>query len=118
MSNFIIRIKGLEKLSKKLKKNRSLDDIKKVVLMNTIELEELAKRQAIFLKGYSTGATRRDINMSISDEGFTGIVKPNTEYSSYVEYGTRYMDAQPFMRPSYLIQKGKFIGDMKRLVKK
>ncbi len=112
-----IKIIGLNKLSKKLKKNRTLEDVKKVVLMNTVELENLAKRNAVFVKGYSKRTTKRSINMAIDDNGFTGTVKPSTEYSVYLEYGTRYMSAQPFMKPSFLVQKTKFINDMKRLMK-
>ena len=33
-------------------------------------------------------------------EGSTGVVTVGTDHWEFVEYGTRYMDAQPYMRPS------------------
>ncbi|MDT2640464.1 hypothetical protein P7D31_10090 [Enterococcus dongliensis] len=35
----------------------------------------------------------------------------------YLEYGTRFMEAQPFMGPAYRAQKEIFKRDMDRLVK-
>jgi HK97 gp10 family phage protein len=35
----------------------------------------------------------------------------------YLEYGTRFMDAQPFVRPAYNEQKAKFIRDMNKLTR-
>ncbi len=113
-----LKVRGLNKLSRKLKNNRSLADVREVVKMNTIELERLAKKNAKFVKtGKSTGTTKRSINLSISNGGMTGKVQPNTEYSPYLEHGTRFMEAQPFMKPSYQVQKLKFVRDMRRLFK-
>ena len=47
----------------------------------------------------------------------TGIVKPGTNYSPYVEYGTRKMSAQPFVRPAYNAQKEIFKQDLDKLVR-
>ena len=35
----------------------------------------------------------------------------------YLEYGTRFMDAQPFVRPAFDEQKEKFKDDMQKLVR-
>ncbi len=115
--NRSIKITGLKELSSKLKKNRSLKDVRKVVLMNTAELEALMKvtTEGAFTKGYATGTTKNSIAMTIENTGLTGIVQPHTEYSMYVEFGTRYMSAEPFVKPSYTAQKVKFMNDMRRL---
>ena len=54
----------------------------------------------------------------------TAIVDPDprrqgaeTDYSSYIEYGTRFMDAQPFVRPALEEQASKFKRDMQKLVR-
>lgn len=35
-----------------------------------------------------------------SAEGERGVVSVGTDHWEFVEYGTRYMDAQPYMRPA------------------
>ena len=51
------------------------------------------------LKGkYTTGATRRSINLQAG--GNQAVIEALTNYSGYVEVGTRKMEAQPFMKPA------------------
>ena len=112
-----IKITGLDKLEKALKENATLDDVKKVVKHNGSQLHRRMQRNADFVKGYQTGATKRSIGLEIKDGGFTANVGPETEYSPYLEYGTRYMSSQPFVKPSLDEQKKKFKSDMEKLVK-
>ena len=63
------------------------------------------------------GTLKRSIGLDITDGGMTAEVEPTAEYAAYVEYGTRFMNAQPYMRPSYNQQKEKFKSDMKKLVR-
>ena len=112
-----IKVKGLDKLQKALKDNVSLEDVKTVVQKNGERLQRKMKKNADFKKGYQTGTTKRSIGLEIKDSGFTAEVAPETEYSPYVEYGTRFMEAQPFIRPAFEEQKAKFKSDMQKLVK-
>ena len=127
-----IKVTGLDKLQKKLKADVTLDDVKELVRKNGGQLQNKMQRNADFAKGYQTGTTKRSIKLSGTeylDGGFTVEVGPGeaplnkktelpaTEYSPYVEYGTRYMAAQPFVRPAFEEQKEKFIKGMQRLVK-
>ena len=112
-----IKVEGLEKLEKKLKKNITLDDVKRVVRNNGSQLQSKMQGNADFKKGYQTGTTKRSIGLEIQDGGFTAEVGPETEYSPYLEYGTRFMEAQPFIKPAHEEQKQKFKQDMQRLVK-
>ena len=64
-----------------------------------------------------TGYLRRSISMSLLEAGLTGIVGPTAEYAPYVEYGTRFMSAQPYVRQAFNYQKVKFMAEMKALVK-
>lgn len=101
-----IQIKGFKELEAKLKKNATLDDARTVVKKNGVDLQSLMTRNAVFVKGYSTGATKRSIRSAFTDSNLTVTVEPTTSYASYPEYGTRYMKkAQPFVRPSFNIQK-------------
>ena len=112
-----IKIDGLKELQAALKDKVTLDDVKQVVKFHGGELQRKMQENADFTKGYATGATKRSIGLEMKDSGFTAEVAPETEYSPYLEYGTRFMDAQPFVRPAYNEQKQKFKQDMQKLVK-
>jgi HK97 gp10 family phage protein len=112
-----IKVEGLEQLMKALKDNVTMDDVKRVVRNNGSQLQDKMQDKADFKKGYQTGTTKDSIGLEIKDGGFTSEVGPETEYSPYLEYGTRYMDAQPFVKPAYEVQEKKFKSDMKKLVK-
>ena len=107
-----VKIVGMEKLQKKLKKNVRLDDVKQVVRHNGAEMQEKAQRNA----PVDTGTLKRSIGIDITDAGMTAEVEPTAEYAPYVELGTRFMEAQPYLKPAFDEQKEKFKKDMKKLV--
>lgn len=112
-----LRIDGFEELQKALKENITLDDVKKVVKHHGGELQERMQRKADFDKGYQTGETKRSIDLEIIENGFAAAVGPQTDYAYYLEYGTRFMDAQPFVRPAFEEQSREFVNDLKKLVR-
>lgn len=112
-----VKIKGLKRLQKSLKDNATLSDVKTAVKQNGIEMQAKMVRNAVFDRGYSTGATKRSIRGQSINGGFAYKAGPGTHYSPYVEYGTRFMSAQPFVRPAYNDQKVIFERDLKKLVK-
>lgn len=112
-----IKIDGLEELEKKLKANATLEDVKRVIKQNGAELQKNMQSKADFTRGYATGTTKRSIGLEIKDGGFTAEVGPETEYAPYLEYGTRFMEAQPFVRPALEEQTAQFKSDMDRLVR-
>lgn len=112
-----IKLTGLDKLQKALKENVTMDDVKKVVKTNGGQMQRKMQTNADFKKGYQTGQTKRSIGLEITDQGFTAEVAPTTEYSPYLEYGTRFMEAQPFVKPAHNEQKEKFKRDMQKLVR-
>ena len=119
-----IKLEGMEKLQVKLKKNVQMSDVKRVVKANGAALQEAAQRkapvgtpQSTGIPGYVGGTLKRSIVLEIRDGGLTAEVEPTAEYATYVEYGTRFMNAQPYMRPTYNQQKEKFKSDMKKLAR-
>lgn len=108
-----IKIVGMQKLQKKLKKNVNMDDVKRVVRHNGAEMQEKAQRNA----PVDTGHLKRSIGLEITDGGMSTEVEPTAEYAPYVELGTRFMEAQPYLKPAFDEQKEKFEKDMKKLVK-
>ena len=120
-----LKFEGIFELERALKKAATLDDVKNTVRLNGSELERKMKRNARFKGHYDssgkfikpTGETKRSIELKISPDGFTATVRPKTEYSPYLEYGTRFMASQSFVKPTHDTQKRKFINDMNRLMK-
>lgn len=112
-----IKIVGMDKLEKQLKKNVTLNDVRTVVRKNGADLQRLIQRKAEFKKGYQTGETRRSVGLEIADNGMTAESGPTTEYSEYLEYGTRFMEKQPFVKPALEEVEPKFKSDMQKLVK-
>ena len=107
-----VSLKGVSELTMKLKSNANMKDVKQIVKQNTAELTQGAQRKA----PVDTGNLRRSITMDLSDGGLTGKVKPTADYAPYLEYGTRFQSAQPFVRPSFNKQKAQFKSDMDKLV--
>lgn len=119
-----IKVIGLKELQKALKDNVNLDDVKKVVRHNGAELQSKAQQNADFKGHYEgkkfvppTGNLKRSIGLEITDGGFTAEVEPKAEYAGYVEVGTRFMEAQPYLKPAFDEQKKKFESDMQKLVR-
>ena len=119
-----VKIKGLDKLEKRLKKNASLNDVKTVVSKHGTQMQQKMVQSADFHGHYEgkkfvkpTGATRRSIHGEKIQGGFGYEAGPTTHYSPYLEFGTRFMEAQPFVKPSFDEQKGKFKKDLKKLTK-
>jgi HK97 gp10 family phage protein len=112
-----IKITGLDKLQKALKDNVTMDDVKRVVRHHGAELQQNMQDKADFKMGYQKGDTKRSISLDFKEGGMTAVVGPETDYSPYVEHGTRFMEAQPFVKPAFDEQKGKFKSDMQKLMK-
>lgn len=112
-----IKFEGIADIQKKLAKNIQLDDVKRVIKHNGAELQRKAQANADFKKGYQTGQTKRSIGLEIGDGGLSAKVEPTTEYAPYLEFGTRFMEAQPFMKPAYNEQMKQFKSDLQKLVK-
>ena len=105
---------GDQELINALGKMARAEVYKEVVKKNGAALQRTAQRKAVFKKGYSTGATKRSIKLDLASNGLRAVVKANTDYSGYLEVGTRKMEAQPFMQPAFNEIQPKFIDDLRR----
>ena len=112
-----ISIVGADELVLRLKTNAKMDDVKRIVRHNGSQLQRKMQQNADFTRGYATGTTKRSIYLLVEDMGLTAVVEPTTEYSPYLEYGTRFMSAQPFVKPAFNEQKEKFKSDMSKLTR-
>ena len=110
-----LKIHGIKKLKIDLKDNAQMRLVKEIVKKHGASLQQEMVKNAVFKKGYSTGATRRSVNLLNEKGGLMARVKPTTKYSPYVEYGTRFMDKQPFVKPAFQKVKKEFVKDLKKL---
>lgn len=114
--SFTIGIKwdeaGLARLQSKLESLSDLSGVNSVVAANGSRLQKLAMANA----PVRHGDLKRSIELLIEDDGLTSVVKPGMEYAAYVEYGTRFMAAQPYLRPAFDQVKPEFISDLERVV--
>ena len=121
-------LKGADELMKHIQKSIQLEEAKRIVKMNTAEMQQNMVRSATFNGHFEweakkglvfvkpTGTTKRSIALEISNGGLTGKVAPGTNYSPFLIYGTRFMAAQDFFRPNYYKQAKQFKQDMQSLV--
>lgn len=103
---------GLNLLKQALDGKKVDPKIKKAVKSNGAKLHQ----EALRLVPVDTGNLKRSITLDIEDGGATAKVQENTEYGVYVEQGTRYMAAQPYIGPAFNSVKDKFIEDLKKAV--
>lgn len=119
-----VRIDGFDKLEAKLKRNMDLGAVRTVVRKNGADLQTKAQKnapvgtpQSTGILGYVGGTLKRSVELDITDGGLTAEVEPTADYAAYVEYGTRFMEAQPYLKPAYDEQKKKFVKDLNELVR-
>lgn len=124
MPRIDIKFEGITDIHKRLAKNIQLDDVKRIIRKNGEQLQRKAQDNADFRGHYEgknfvkpTGNLKGKIMLELTDGGMAAEVEPTAEYSAYVELGTRFMDAQPYLKPAYEEQMRKFENDMQRLVK-
>lgn len=122
MTEMSFELDGLMELAEGLEERGKLEAVKNIVKTNGAQLNANAIRNAKFRGHYRngkfikpTGQTRRSIATTLHDQGLTSKTKPSTDYSPYLEHGTRRMSAQPFMGPAFREQKEKFKRQIKDL---
>lgn len=109
-----IDIEGADELVRSIRNRLGSDKVVPVIRRNTSQ----AQAKAMRLAAVDTGFMKRSITMRIDISGLAGYIVAGADYSPYVEFSTRYMDAQPFMRPAAREQAPIFLRDMKNLIRK
>ncbi|MCC4342528.1 HK97-gp10 family putative phage morphogenesis protein [Limosilactobacillus reuteri] len=125
------KIVGMDKLQAGLKERASKELIQQVVKKNGAKLhtqtqanmaakytghyEWVKGKGRVFIK--PTGNTRRSTKLTFTGDGLTATVMPHTKYFAYLEFGTRFMEARPTLKPAFTFQSMQFVKDLKKLVK-
>ena len=113
MSSTGVRLEGFKEFQVKLKDSAKLDDVRRAVQYRGSRLQQIAHD----LAPNRTGQLQRSITHEERDGGFTAEIAPHTNYAGYVEWGTRYMAAQPYIRPAFMQQSARFKADLAKLMK-
>lgn len=108
-----MKFSGVKELRVALKKKADLEAVRKTVALNGAELQTKAQRNA----PVDTGTLKRSIRLEMKDNGLTAKSEATAEYAPYVEHGTRYQHAQPYMGPAFNEQKEIFKRDLDRLTR-
>ena len=109
-----IDIEGADELVRSIRNRLGADRVVPVIRRNTSQ----AQAKAMRLAAVDTGFMKRSITMRIDTSGLAGYIVAGADYSPYVEMGTRYMTAQPFMRPAAREQAPIFLSDLRNLIRK
>lgn len=100
---------GLDGVKHKLQDMAQLKKAQQLVAYHGAELQ----RKAQLYAPVDTGNLRRSITLKIEPKVAT--VKATAEYAPYVEYGTRFMAAQPYMRVAYYDERELYARDMSKI---
>lgn len=96
-----VQIKNADELARKLKSYsiKAKTEVEKAVKKGCMVIEGEAKSNAAVDTGYMRASITHQV---VKNQGVTeGLVGTNTHYAPFIEYGTRKMEAQPFLRPAY-----------------
>lgn len=114
-----LKFQGIEETKTKLGKIADMKAVKAALRQNTVALQKNAIRKMplTYIKGYSKSYTSQHTNSYFLNDGLTGKVIMETNYSQYVELGTRYMAAEPVMKPALNEIYPQFVSDIKKAAK-
>lgn len=114
-----IKITGVKELKATLDGNvlRFPKEVNDIVHKHGANLQSQtqANMDQAYIKGYSTGATKR--STTVTNSNFKSEVQPHTEYFPYLEYGTRFMSRRPTLGPAFSKTEPQFRGDLEKLFK-
>lgn len=108
-----IELIGSVKLARGLKTLLAVGAIKKVVQVNTSEMQQKMQRKV----AVDTGNLKRSLAIDFEDGGFTGSVSTDVHYAAAQETGTRFQSGTPYALPSFREQEVKFKKDLQKLMK-
>jgi HK97 gp10 family phage protein len=106
-----VKLDGLPGLRNKLL--LLVPKIRTAVQATIAETALLIETDAKLLSAVDTGLNRAEIHAEIAPNGLAAKVFAGTEYAIYLEFGTRFQRAQPFLFPAYEKNRGRFVERLK-----
>ena len=114
--------RGDKELAAALYKKAQMSAVKNVVKKSGAQMSDLTKTfmqptGGVYSKGYARGNNQKSTNVEIVDNGMTAKQTTNTDHIGFTEYGTRFMQAEPAIKPAFDRTKVIFKNDLNNLVK-
>ena len=106
-----ITLSGIDSLLKALSGEEVKGKVSKVVQKHGAAMHKAALRNV----PVDTGHLKRSITLEVNS--MTATVQEHADYGIYVELGTRYMGAQPYMKPALQSVEGPFVADLRKAVR-
>jgi HK97 gp10 family phage protein len=95
---------------------RVLDDWDSGLRANVDHLLDMAAAEARKRCPVDTGRLRQgiqtDVDTGEAHSDVTGVLFDDVDYAPFVEFGTRYMRAQPFLRPGMAMAQARYEREM------
>lgn len=114
-----MKVKGVYKFIKKLRRNHDEidDDVDHILKQNAKEFRADTVKEArrVMVKGYWTGNLARLIEDTKRGK-MSYVITSNAHYSGFLEYGTRYMEPETFMKQIYEQYAKQINEDLERLL--
>lgn len=111
-----MKITGITTIAKALVKGIELKEVPLIVRKHAGDLQESAQRLAP-VRAVHGGTLKRSIEVEIMNGGMSAEIAPHTDYEVYQEFGTRFQEGTPYMRPSLKKIGPLFVADLKKLMK-
>lgn len=111
-----VELRGADELKAALISKAMNKAAARIVRYHSAQLQQRAQEKT----PVDTGHLKRSIFLKIEGDGndTAGIIRAEANYSGYVEKGTRFMTAQPFLFPAQMQVKPGFLRDLRRLARK
>jgi len=114
----VVRIEGLEDVELKLKSftPEVNEAIEKEIKISAINIQREAKKICPWI----TNRLRSSIAIQFFNSGGrinAAEIGSNVEYAPYVEFGTRYMKAEPYLRPAYHAELPKYKANVAKILR-
>lgn len=113
MSMFKVKVEGIDKVVDNINKynDEIQDKIKQVLADGGIQIQREAQSRA----PVRTGTLRGSIESRTEDMRVE--VVATTDYAAFVEFGTRFMDPQPFLTPAFELVAPQVVRDIEEALK-
>lgn len=113
------KVSGVDELISKLNRMHSDidDDVDEILKQNAKEFNADTVKEArkVMVKGYWTGNLARMIE-DTKRGNMSYVITSNAHYSGFLEYGTRYMAPETFMRQVHTKYSAQIKADLERLL--
>lgn len=112
-----VKLEGIEGLIRNVRSYQVItkEAIRIALVRGALQIELAAKEMCPVDTGRLRGSITTDKKYI---QKFLVMIGTNVDYGPYVEFGTKKMDARPYLFPAYFMFEGEIIKDIKKILDK